>query len=480
LSEPSLGSDVATPSPEPEAGLGAFALGVLGVLALLARLPGLGRSLWYDELFTLSHFSSSPIDALTRQIAANNHPPASLLAWVSSAFASGEVGLRLPFAAAGAAGVVALGWAVGRWAGRPAGLLAGGVAAIAPVHVLASQQIRGYPLMLLAAALLIGLLPALMGTRSEDPFPRRVFGLVVAATAAGVWSHATFFAGVGGTLACVALLAEGRARRLALAGLGLGAAGGALLLAPVISRTFKFVRKNVGVAPPEGLHPGPLELDHFGVVLGDGAVLPLILMGLAGVGVGRVMSSSKRRVPLGVTLLGPVVGMVVLLMVRPLGYERFTLFALPALLGLGGIGCAGLVHKLRRRRPVAIATFGVLAVALGFSLRAQARLELQDYRGALEVASVRAATLEAPQAVLGLGPGAELCAAYGARTIVDLDGSELRARVAAGTPFVCVVPLPAWLEGNALRQVLWSDAFADPVLMPGRESSVLVFATRKR
>jgi hypothetical protein len=42
------------------------------------------------------------------------------------------------------------------------------------------------------------------------------------------------------------------------------------------------------------------------------------------------------------------------------------------------------------------------------------------------------------------------------------------------------VPLPAWLEGNALRQVLWSDAFADPVLMPGRESSVLVFATRKR
>lgn len=479
MSEPPPGPDAAPGSAEPEGGLGSFALGVLGVLALLARLPGLGRSLWYDELFTLSHFASSPADALTRQIAANNHPPASLVAWGASVFASSEVGLRIPFAVAGALGCAALGWGVARWAGRSAGVLAGALAAMAPVHVLASQQIRGYPLMLFAAAVLVGVLPALMGTGSRDPFPRRAFGLVVVATAAGVWSHATFLAGVGGTLACAALLAEGRARRLALGALGAGGLCGALLLAPVISKTFKFVRRNVGVGEQDGLHPGALELDHFGAVFGDGTVLPLILMGLAGIGVGRILSSSKRRLSLGVTLLGPVVGMAGLLLVRPLGYERFTLFALPALLGLAGIGCAGLFHK-QRRRAVAIVLFGVLAIGLGFSLRAQGRLELHDYRGALEVANARAATLEATDSILGVGPGGELCAAYGPGTITDFDGAWLRARLQAGERLVCVVPLPAWLEGNDLREVLWSDAFADPVLLPGRESSILVFATRKR
>src|SRR3954463_7980795 len=51
-----------------------FLLILLVVIAAAARLPGLGRSLWYDELFTIRHFTDTLPHALTAQKAANNHP----------------------------------------------------------------------------------------------------------------------------------------------------------------------------------------------------------------------------------------------------------------------------------------------------------------------------------------------------------------------------------------------------------------------
>ncbi len=79
----------------------------LGGLALAARVPGLAQSFSYDELFTLTRFATSPAAALTAQVAANNHPPASLLGWLGTQLvpllpASPEVTLRAPFALLGA------------------------------------------------------------------------------------------------------------------------------------------------------------------------------------------------------------------------------------------------------------------------------------------------------------------------------------------------------------------------------------------
>ena len=79
-------------------GLGWPLLALLATLALLLRGRGLGRSLWYDELFTLTQFARSPAEALGRQVAANNHPPASLLAWAATQLGAQEVGLRAPSA----------------------------------------------------------------------------------------------------------------------------------------------------------------------------------------------------------------------------------------------------------------------------------------------------------------------------------------------------------------------------------------------
>ena len=87
-------------------------MAAIAVLAFFARIPGLGRSLWYDELFTLARFAGSPADALGTQVAANNHPPASLLAWAVALFTESDLLLRLPFAVAGALGAAALAWAV--------------------------------------------------------------------------------------------------------------------------------------------------------------------------------------------------------------------------------------------------------------------------------------------------------------------------------------------------------------------------------
>src|SRR5207245_2223025 len=91
----------------------------LGLGAIAVRLPGLGRSLWYDELFTLRHFADSFGHAFASQRQANNHPLASILAWAASRVAGRadpEV-LRAGSVLASALGVVALAWLVRRRCG---------------------------------------------------------------------------------------------------------------------------------------------------------------------------------------------------------------------------------------------------------------------------------------------------------------------------------------------------------------------------
>lgn len=435
------------------------ALAGLGALALLARLPGLGRSLWYDELFTLVAFAGSPLDALTRQVAANNHPPASLVAWAAGLVAGpSEVGLRLPFALLGAAAVPALAWAAAPALGPRAAWLAGGLLALAPAAITASQQVRGYAGALLASALLAGLVPAtLRGVRRATP-------AVAAATALGLWSHPTLLLAVLAWLALALagprLLGPCPGRAAALRGLGLGVVAWLALAAPVLAHTFKHVRR--GLLGPDAVVPrlGPLDLLDVAGGAGAGPAERLLAAGLllaAGAGATGLVRRGRRLE--AACLAAPVAAALLLLLLRAPAYPRFALFALPPLLALAAAGLASL-----GRRAGALGLAGLLALAVVPVGRA-AREELQDLRGAARLA--RALAGDGP--VVGAGPGGELLAAYDPRALPD-GGWDAALGAPPGT--VVVVPLPAFTPEEVRARLA---ARATPVVVPGSVSPVVVW-----
>jgi hypothetical protein len=470
--EPSSPHEAGTAAPSAGAWLAAgdrLGLLALGLLALGLRIPGLDRSLWYDELFTLAHFAGSFGEAVGAQVAANNHPPASLLAWIVSGAGAGEVGLRLPFALSGAAAAPALVWSLRRLGAGAAAWVAGALLAAAPDAVLASQQIRGYALMLPLAALLPGLVAgggagSARASVGDGGAGRSLIGLVAVA-GLGVWSHLTLLAGALALLPAAGWV--GRRRLLALGG---GVCAGLILWAPVLGRTWKFVRRSAQHDLPT-LAPDPLGLtDLVGVAGGGSSALGGALLLLACAGAAALLRA--RRARLALALGGPLVAAVLVALVGPAGYRRFLWFALPSVCGLAACGLVA-VGVGRRVRLAALA--GLLALCLG-PLTAGARRELMDLRGACDVGLARARALQVP--LVGVGPGGELCRAYAPVLLVDPAGEETLAALEAGRGVVCVVPLPRWLEERApaLRARLWGEGMADPVLLPGRESPVLVVA----
>ena len=249
--------------------------------------------------------------------------------------------------------------------------------------------------------------------------------------------------------------------------LGLG------LLAPVLGRTFKFVKGNLGVSEPSAISPGALGLGDLGALVGEGPFLGALFLGLVSVGVVGMLRSPKTRLA-GVALIAAPAALFVLMALRPLGYSRFALFALPSLLALAGCG----VSQVWRRNRWALALLVLVLGVSALQVRGDMGREHQDLRGAMRLARSRAAHLGGAPLV-GLGPGGELLAAYAPETTPDSTGVLLRGFARAGLPVVCVVPLPGWLAHTPeIRAALWGDAFADPVVLPGREQSVLVFVSR--
>ncbi|MGE0709915.1 MAG: hypothetical protein AB7N76_25285 [Planctomycetota bacterium] len=471
--------------------------------AVLLRWRGTTRGLWYDELFTLAHFTSGPAAALGRQVAGNNHPLASLLGWLARSLgADTAISLRLPSLLAGAAAAPALCWAL--WPlGRRRAWLAGGLLALAPPAVLASQQLRGYALALLGGALALGAALRCLGEGGAEAegagaSPRRrcaaPVGLALCC-ALGVGGHLTLALGLGAALAvwwaASGGLGAGARRSLALGAI-LGALLSAALLAPTLVRTLKFVGHSLAVAPAAGLNVGPLGRSGLLAAAGGG---PSAVAVLAGAALGALLAARsagrERAATLGLAAWAASPALVVA--AGALGYARFLWFAWPAWAALaasaatravasapratGPSASAGLVPSGRAlTRALALALLSLVLIGWSWEDAALGRAELQDLRGALRVAHERAARLseEARVEVLGLGPGAELLtglrplAADPEAALADLRASAARGRV------VVVVPLPAWLEGQpALREAL---ASASRLVLPGREQPVLVLA----
>lgn len=459
-------------SPCPSPALWPYAL-LLLLLAVIPRLSALGRSLTYDELFTLNYFSAELGEAVGGQIQANNHPVASVLAWCvrQTPWGASEVALRLPIALLGAAAAPALTWALWpssrRWA-----WLSGGFLALAPPAVLASQQVRGYAPMLLCACLTLG--AYLRCARAGAP--RHMLALALAG-ACGLWSHATMALGLAALIGAT-LVAGSGPRAACRRGLAGALTLGLLLWSPILGRTLKFVRHNLFVGPAGGYHPGPLSLTRAIEAAGGPALAGgLALLGLAGflglLGIGRFVYTGRmgerRALQVGLALwaLAPLP----LFALGALGYGRFVWFAWPAWSALAAAGCA-----LGRWRSGALWAALWLGLA-AWIVPAQNRREIHDLRGALRIASQRAEALGyAP--ILGLGEGSQFLPRYGQALSIKADESETLAFFLT-EPAVIVVPIALSLEASPeLRRALEEADLADPIVLPGIESSVLVFATR--
>ena len=123
-----------------------WALAAILLLALIARIIGLNAGLWYDEIFTLTHYVRAPLGQVLSDFSSlNNHMFYSLQAKAAVPMLGESAWtLRLPAMLFGLASLAAL-WAIARGpSGRLPTLFALLLLAISYHHVWFSQNARGY------------------------------------------------------------------------------------------------------------------------------------------------------------------------------------------------------------------------------------------------------------------------------------------------------------------------------------------------
>ena len=212
-----------------------WAVGAIGVLALVLRLVNLDAQLWYDEILTLVRFIRLPAgELLTTYSSLNNHMLYSLLAKVSiGLFGETPWALRLPAALYGIGSVAAL-WYLARQVTGP--LQAGFTALLLAVsyhHIWFSQNARGYTGLLFWT--LVATTVLVNATRSASWKPWLLYVASVGAAGFTHLSAAFFFMAHAVVLAVV--LFQGRFRSppdrrgasLLSRRLAVGLAGGSLL-----------------------------------------------------------------------------------------------------------------------------------------------------------------------------------------------------------------------------------------------------------
>ena len=210
------------------------ALAAILLLALALRLYRLDAPLWYDEVYTLTHFVREPWPQLLRDFSSlNNHMAYSIEAKAAVALlGESAVAMRLPAVLFGV-GSIALMWPLAREAaGRGTTLVAMTLAAISYHHVWFSQNARGYTELLFFTGL-----ASLLFVRALARPGWAVWAAYGTALAAAMYTHlsAGFFIAAHGLVALV-LLARRQAGSPMIFGFALGGVLTLLLYAPVLAQ----------------------------------------------------------------------------------------------------------------------------------------------------------------------------------------------------------------------------------------------------
>ncbi len=171
----------------------------LAALAAAVRLPGVTQgSMWLDEILETLQVRQGFWEAMRAVAEDRVHPPLEpMVAWVLVHAGLGEVGRRLAALTFGVATV----WLLARWLERRFGprvaLIGGILAALSPILVATSTELRPYPLALLAFVWSLEAVER-WRARSGGPAAEVVTSLATAALAhylAGAVAIAVFVAG---------------------------------------------------------------------------------------------------------------------------------------------------------------------------------------------------------------------------------------------------------------------------------------------
>jgi len=354
---------------------------LLVVAAVLLRLPRLGESLWYDEVYysTRERFANWPAlrDSLHTSIAAPLYRLV-LFAW-TGLFGEHEVVVRLPSLLCGVGSIVLTYELARRIVGRGPALLAGIWLGLAPAHVWYSQEATPYAM----AAFLVTAAAALAFHVADTEGPAAApLALYLVALAGAVFCHYYAIVVLVPLSAC-ALFARPRARAGLLTANALVAAGfGAMLWAK--SASGRLVTGQGFLRPFDAFEAWMLHFHWFlhgntiwrvspyraslaHLVAHPGLLLlQLAAAALVARGIWRV--SRGGRPARGAALIGLLVALPLLLGAltaagyRRLYIERYAFFVLPF---FAVVLAAGATEFRRRRvgRGVAAGLVGAAAVA---------------------------------------------------------------------------------------------------------------------
>lgn len=377
-------------------------------LAALLRWPSMTRGLGYDELFTMTKFVD--VDAwrtVSTYLDFNNHVAYSLSAKLAVALLGrSEWAIRLPAFVLGIGGVAATWWLGRTMAGGVVGVLAAGLLAISPPHVLWSVSARGYTGMILCST--VATVAFLRWRTWRSPWTTAY----VAASGLGAWFH---LFGLMVTLSH-ALLAVAEWRRHSVGRTLLPpflpvsvAAGGltVLLHAPLLPGLFNSLRRTAGgsFAP---LFPHLVVDELLGHV---GSLPELILSAFVGVGWWWLARHNRRHGwLLGISLLAPLlIGWVA----RPIDlFARFYVYWLPLLciaLATGLCVPSAALAGVRRRVAMVLSGAAMVMAATLWVARSGSIAVDEGFRAA---AISAAEGLPASSLLCGLGGGAELFQFY--------------------------------------------------------------------
>jgi mannosyltransferase len=353
-------------------------VGVVVAVALLLRIVQLGASeLWFDEAYSGLSTFADPREMLG-WVHAEIAPPLYYLLLHGWAGLIGHGGAALRAFSVGA-GVLtaALACLIAQRASRAAGLAAGLVVALSPIHVYHSQEARMFALLLLFLTAALGCFLRAMDEEAQGGI-RWWIGYALFAAAA-VWTHyvALFF------LAAVPLVAlEGGWR--GLRGALLASAGAGLLCLPLLPwmlaqsqlPAFAFVGhasravssslavlRSLEIFTPGALYPADYPF-RFGAPLWRPATFALLcaalVPGILVAGRSRLGSAPRLARAALVFTVGPLVLMALASLLHPFYVlARHDLVALPGFALLAGVGIAALPR---------VARFVILGAALILSL----------------------------------------------------------------------------------------------------------------
>lgn len=367
-------------NPAPDGRAYRWALLGLVLAGLLVRLPYLNRPVIHDEAYTVETWASGSLRyAVEDYHLPNNHIFHTLLVQaVFNTLGSQPWMIRLPALLAGVL-LIPLGYSLARRLyGQPAGLLAAGLIAGAPVLAGYSTIARGYSLFMLFSLLVFWLAAALLRRRN-------LAGWLLLALCAGLgfWTVPMMLYPFGGACAWIGLSAfldreAAHAYRGAWRLLGHLAAAGVLsgllallLYAPVLLKSGPdALFGNQFVAPLSGTAFWPTLLqsrlpETWAEWVGGWTVLGAVLLGVglaASLVLGRRISAYRVHPLVAIVLwVAPVIAVQhpnlwprVSSYVYPLGF----IWAAGGMMGL--LGLAG-----RRRLPMAAAGIAVAALLIG-------------------------------------------------------------------------------------------------------------------